>query len=368
MRKVILGVAVSLDSFIEGPNGEYDWCFTDQDYGLSTFFKRIDTVFVGRKTYEMSLGMEGGGAGFPKFKEYIFSTTLDKVKEGATLIKGDIKAEVEKIKKERGKDILNRYNKAQNNFSHFTTENGLPDNQIYSLVCDNNGMLWMGTNRGLCRFNPLDYTYKNFTGKDGIQNYEYNTGAALKLKDGTLLIGGITGYNIIHPDKIENKASEPPVVVISSFKIFDKETPTGDGQLKLKYKENSLAFEFAELSYNGNEQNHYAYQLEGVDPEWVYSDTRRYVSYSRLKPGDYTFHVKASNADGVWNESGAQLKSTISPPWWLTWWAYTFYTLLILCTVYAIFDVYKKRLLLKLQIESEHGEAIRLKELDTFKS
>jgi len=80
-----------LDGFIEGPNGEYDWCFTDPDYSLKDFFKRIDTIFVGRKTYEMSSEMEGGGAGFPKFKEYIFSTTLDKVKAGATLIKGDIK-------------------------------------------------------------------------------------------------------------------------------------------------------------------------------------------------------------------------------------------------------------------------------------
>ena len=105
MRKVILGVAVSLEGFIEGPNGEYDWCFTDQDYGLKEFFKRIDTIFVGRKTYEMSLEMEGGGAGFPKFKEYIFSTTLDKVKEGATLIKEDVKIKVEKIKTEKGKDI-----------------------------------------------------------------------------------------------------------------------------------------------------------------------------------------------------------------------------------------------------------------------
>ena len=105
MRKVILAVAVSLDGFIEGPNGEYDWCFIDQDYGLNDFFRRLDTIFVGRKTYEMSSEMEGGPAGFPKYKEYIFSTTLDKVKEGATLIKGDIKTEVEKIKKEKGKDI-----------------------------------------------------------------------------------------------------------------------------------------------------------------------------------------------------------------------------------------------------------------------
>ena len=105
MRKLILGVAVSLDGFIEGPNGEYDWCLTDQDYGFTDFFNRVDTLFVGRKTYEMSLGMEAGAAGFPKFKEYIFSTTLDKVKEGAILIKGDIKNEIEKIKKDKGKDI-----------------------------------------------------------------------------------------------------------------------------------------------------------------------------------------------------------------------------------------------------------------------
>jgi len=106
MRKLILGVAVSLDGFIEGPNGEYDWCLTDQDYGLSDFFKRLDALFIGRKTYEMMLAMgDDPSPGFPRLKEYVFSTTLDKVKEGAILIRGDIKNEVEKIKNEKGKDI-----------------------------------------------------------------------------------------------------------------------------------------------------------------------------------------------------------------------------------------------------------------------
>jgi dihydrofolate reductase len=101
----IVGVAVSLDGFSEGPNGEYDWCLTEQDYGLSEFFKRVDTLFMGRKTYEMSLGMEGGGAGFPKFKEYVFSTTLTTTKEGVIIIHDDVKSTVEKIKNEPGKDI-----------------------------------------------------------------------------------------------------------------------------------------------------------------------------------------------------------------------------------------------------------------------
>src|SRR5215471_12430363 len=105
MRKIILGVAVSLDGFIEGPNGEFDWCFTDQDYGMSDFLKRVDSTFVGRKTYELSLTMEGGNAGFPQLKEYVFSTTLDRVKKGSVLIKNDIKEQVEKIKHENGKDI-----------------------------------------------------------------------------------------------------------------------------------------------------------------------------------------------------------------------------------------------------------------------
>ena len=105
MRKVILGLAVSLDGFIEGPNGEYDWCFTDQDYGLKEFFRRIDSVFVGRKSYEMSLGMDGGISGFPKLKEYVFSTTLNNTKEGVIIVRGNTLEEVTKIKNEPGKDI-----------------------------------------------------------------------------------------------------------------------------------------------------------------------------------------------------------------------------------------------------------------------
>jgi dihydrofolate reductase len=105
MRKIILQVAVSLDGFIEGPNGEIDWCFTDQDYGLKDFFKQIDTTFMGRKTYELMLQMgDEATAGFPKFKQYIFSTTLNEVKD-STVVKGNIQSEVQKIKSERGKDI-----------------------------------------------------------------------------------------------------------------------------------------------------------------------------------------------------------------------------------------------------------------------
>ena len=103
---MILSLAVSLDGFIEGPNGEYDWCFTDQDYGMSEFFKRIDSLFIGRKSYELTQSMGGAGMeGFPKMIEYVFSNTLQSVKAGAVLVKGDIETEVKRIKNEHGKDI-----------------------------------------------------------------------------------------------------------------------------------------------------------------------------------------------------------------------------------------------------------------------
>ena len=110
MRKLVLQLAVSLDGFIEGPNGEYDWCFTDQDYGMTAFFERIDSVFYGRKSYELILSMaasvEGTGMpDFPKLREYVFSTTLKEVKPGVILINGDIETEVQRIKNEPGKDI-----------------------------------------------------------------------------------------------------------------------------------------------------------------------------------------------------------------------------------------------------------------------
>jgi dihydrofolate reductase len=106
MRKLILGVAVTLDGFIEGPNGEYDWCFSDQDYGMENFMKSIDAIFYGRKSYDVVLKEESktGVKMFTSIKSYVFSNTWKEV-SGATLISGDIRSKVDMIKKEPGGNI-----------------------------------------------------------------------------------------------------------------------------------------------------------------------------------------------------------------------------------------------------------------------
>ncbi|MBK8968672.1 MAG: dihydrofolate reductase family protein [Saprospiraceae bacterium] len=105
MRKLILNVAVSLDGLIEGPNGEYDWCFTDQDYGMKAFFNRIDAVFMGRKSYDLMLSLENGMDDFPKMEQYVFSNSLQEPAPGWTLIQGSVEQQVREIKSRPGKDI-----------------------------------------------------------------------------------------------------------------------------------------------------------------------------------------------------------------------------------------------------------------------
>src|SRR5688500_3397204 len=106
MRKVILGLAVSLDGFIEGPKGEYDWCFTDQDYGLSEFFKIVYNTFMGRKRYEGLLANKDTKPEWmPKLKEYVYSNTITDLNNGATLISGNFEPAVKDIKSRPGKDI-----------------------------------------------------------------------------------------------------------------------------------------------------------------------------------------------------------------------------------------------------------------------
>ncbi|MBI1228333.1 MAG: dihydrofolate reductase [Bacteroidetes bacterium] len=104
MRKVILGLAVSLDSFIEGPNGEYDWCFTDQDYGLNEFFGRIDAIFIGRKSFELAQEL-GEAAMMPPVKQYVFSNSMTEVPADCEIVSGDIAEQVKQIKRQAGKDI-----------------------------------------------------------------------------------------------------------------------------------------------------------------------------------------------------------------------------------------------------------------------
>ncbi len=226
---------------------------------------------------------------------------------------------------------LNKYNKKEDTFIHFTTKNGLPNNFISGLVEGESGILWISTNKGLSKFDISKESFRNYDSDDGLQSNEFNEYAYHKSADGTIYFGGLNGYNYFDPDEIKDNPYIPKVV-ITDFLIFNnsvesspdnpflKKNITVTEDIMMSYRESVFSFEFAALSFNNPEKNKYAYKMEGFDKEWIYSGNRRFVTYTNLQPGDYIFRVKGSNNDGVWNEEGAKIKITITPPFWKKWW------------------------------------------------
>ncbi len=217
-------------------------------------------------------------------------------------------------------------------FRRYSKNDGLPSAVIYGLVWDKNGKLWLSSNRGLSRFDPEREVFRNYDASHGLQSNEFNHGAALQARDGELFFGGFNGFNALYPERILENRHVPPVVLTSVLK-FNQPVEFGRplselGQIELTYKDSVVAFEFAGLDYSAPEKNQYRHRLEGFDSSWVDSSGLRRATYTNLAPGSYTFRVKASNNDGVWNEAGTALRITVLPPPWKTWWARSFYALI----------------------------------------
>lgn len=220
---------------------------------------------------------------------------------------------------------LNRFNKVKEEFIRYSVADGLPNDCVYDIVPDNNGNLWLSTNNGLSKFNPETKKFINYSVKDGLQGNEFNHNACFKDKKGNIYFGGMNGFNVFHPDNLKENTYKPRIA-LTSFKKFNKEVKFEKAfseleKIDLTYKDYVFSFEFAALSFTRPEKNQYAYKLEGFDDGWIYTDAkRRFATYTNLIPGEYTFRVKGSNNDGIWNEEGVSVLIVIYPPFWQTWW------------------------------------------------
>jgi len=236
---------------------------------------------------------------------------------------------------------LDRFDRATETFDHYTESDGLPNDTIYGIEVDTDGQLWMSTNQGLSRFDPKPETFQNYDISDGLQDNEFNVGAHFKSESGEMFFGGIQGFNAFFPGEIQKNSHVPPIA-ITTFYIFNEPVRYDllpDEQIELSYKENFIAFEFSAMDFNSPRKNQYAYRLEGLDENWIEAGTRRYVSYTNLKGGDYLFRVKGSNSDGVWNEAGVSVRITVTPPFWETAWFQAVALVVIIALVFGGFQL-----------------------------
>ncbi len=236
---------------------------------------------------------------------------------------------------------LNRLDMKTGKFVYYTENDGLINNQVYGVLGDNNGNLWLSTNKGLSKFNPTTKRFKNYDQSFGLQSNEFNQDAFYQSKDGEMFFGGIKGFNMFYPENIKLNNFKPPVV-ITSLKAFNKDVLISKPifltkNLSLSYKDYELTFSFASLSFAYPNNNKFAYKLEGFDKDWIDLGKNNTVTFSNLGAGKYTLHVKATNNDGVWNEAGTSLVLIINPPFWLTWWFKILFSVFIISFLVILF-------------------------------
>jgi ligand-binding sensor domain-containing protein len=223
----------------------------------------------------------------------------------------------------------------------WTTQEGLPNDVIYSLLLAKDNNLWIATNNGLTRMNTATGQMRTFTTQDGLQSNEFNTNSAFQSPhDGRLYFGGINGISTFFSEQLKPNAYKPPVK-ITNFQVFNRDFPFEECKtLELTNKQNFFTFHFVALNYSLTEKNEYAYQLVGIDKEWVNCGTQHSANYTNINAGDYTFRVKAANNDGLWSTNIAEIRLHIEPPYWQKVW---FKLLLITAITSIVFLIYNNR-------------------------
>lgn len=273
---------------------------------------------------------------------------------------------------------LNRLDMNTELFTHYTVEDGLPDNVIYGILQDDKGHLWMSSNKGISQFNIEEKTFINYTTEHGLQSSEYNAGAYSKSKNGTMYFGGLNGFNYFKPEDIDPNHDNPKTIV-NEFRLLDPKI-NSDGlsinvhelnirnkKLILDYDQNVFQINYAAMEFGFSPDLSYEYKLEGWDQKYITSDQPQAI-YSNVPHGEYIFKVRTIHGQNPVSTQKASLYIVIKPPFWLSTWAKIIYALTFLTLLYILWTEVNNRRRLKNELELEHLKSEQLKELDTFKT
>lgn len=232
-------------------------------------------------------------------------------------------------------------------FQHLTQKSsGLPSNNIYGILEDKNGNIWVSFYAGLAMLSSRNGRFQAFDAGDGLVPPAEHQAAFFKNQKGVFLLGGVNGFNMFSPHTLSHNPQPPPVVITRFSKMgktVSRELTSGQA-LELSYQDNILVFEFAALDFTYPQRNEYMYQLAGFHTDWVQSGLKREAIFTNLDPGQYVFKVKGSNSDGIWSKEPLVLTLKITPPFWKTWWFYALEVIAAILLLITAFIFQKRRL------------------------
>ena len=274
---------------------------------------------------------------------------------------------------------ISKYNPTTRQLENKFTVNE-SSNYLTSILEDDNANLWIGSSRGIYKYERSSQHFILFNTDHGMPPGRFFINSAVKGTYGMMYFGGNGGIVGFNPSIVKiNK--ESPSLVFTDFIIHSTTKERSHdaidilmqsinyvNELHLKYNQNSFTIKYAALNYTSTHHNQYQFKLEGLEDDWQAAGNLSQATYTNLDGGKYTFYVKGSNNDGVWNNEARQLTILIDPPPWKTWWAITIYILLILGIVIRFYLYNIRRIRLKHQLDIKTKESEKLKEIDEAKS
>ena len=268
---------------------------------------------------------------------------------------------------------LDRFDLRSGEIKFFTSRNGLGGNALSCVLEDDQGQLWIATNKGISSFDPVKKTFRNFTTADGLPGPEMGGwGACGHTSQGLMVFAGFSGSTVFRPESVATNSYVPPVV-FTEFRLLGPQqsivqsplaqTSPDGSTMTLSHDENLFSLTFAALSYSDPTARRYRYMLEGLDSSWNEVDSdHRSVTYTRLPTGNYRFRVQSATSNSNWSEPGAEMKITILPPWWSSWWFRTLYVSLGCLSIWAAYR-YRMRQVARqfeLRLEERVNERTRI--------
>jgi ligand-binding sensor domain-containing protein/signal transduction histidine kinase len=227
---------------------------------------------------------------------------------------------------------LNHFDRHTGEFTVFNERDGLPNNSVAGILEDASGNLWLGTENGLSKFDPQAKTFKNYYIGEGLAGNEFiDSNAYFSSAQKEMFVSGPGGITAFYPERVVDNPYVPPIV-LTDFRLFNNPVRVGEKSvlrksisytdaLTLSHQQNIFSIEFSSLSYANPQRNRYRYMLEPLEKTWnQVGSEQRFVTYTTLPPGRYTFRAQGSSSSGVWNVKGVSVALTILPPWYQTMW------------------------------------------------
>ena len=243
---------------------------------------------------------------------------------------------------------------------------GIKDSHIRAISQDKQGNIWVSMFSGIACLNIHKQRFYNYDYESGIPTSNFVEASAVTTPDGTIYFGSPGGICFFNPQQLTEPKAVSPIQIINcerAGKLSDQFasrliSPNNEGIICLSHDDNTFKINFTikDFSQEGNVE--YSYMMKGLDDQWYETEGDNEVTFRNLKPGDYTFIIRAKLKNQDWEDaSTAEMKVVVNPPLWLTWWAKLCYVLLIMGILGYFFRSYQKQLLLRNSLVQEKWES-----------